>query len=138
MVKFRNYIRLIFIHFRVLFYNKVYGMDISRTVRISLKARLDKTYPRGIHVGENSYIAAGAIVLSHDFTRNIHTDTYIGSNSFIGMNAIILPGIKIGDSVIIGSGSVVTKNIPNNCIAAGNPARILKENINTKRYGQLS
>jgi len=113
-------------------------MDISRTVRISLKARLDKTYPRGIHVGENSYIAAGAIVLSHDFTRNIHTDTYIGSNSFIGMNAIILPGIKIGDSVIIGSGSVVTKNIPNNCIAAGNPARILKENINTKRYGQLS
>lgn len=123
---------------RVLIYNKVYGMDISRTVRISLKARLDKTYPKGIHVGENSYIAAGAIVLSHDFTRNIHTDTYIGANSFIGMNAIILPGIKIGDSVIIGSGSVVTKNIPNNCIAAGNPAKVLKENINTKRYGQLS
>lgn len=42
-----------------------------------------------------------------------------------------------GDQVIIGSGTIVTKNIPSNCIVVGNPARIIKENIQTKKYGQL-
>lgn len=138
MVKIRNLFRLLLIYIRILYFKKVYGMDISNSVRISLKANLDKTYPKGIHIGEESYIAAGAYILSHDFTRNIHIDTYIGKNSFIGINVIVLPGVKIGDSVIIGSGSIVTKNIPSNCIAAGNPARVLKEGISTSKYGQLS
>ena len=138
MVKIRNFVRLIIIFIRHQYYTKVFGMDIANNVRISLKAILDKTYPKGIHIGENSYIAAGANILSHDFTRNIHTDTYIGKNTFIGINTIVLPGIKIGDSVIVGSGSVVTKDIPSNCIAAGNPAKILREGISTKKYGQLA
>ena len=67
----------------------------------------------------------------------MHADTYIGKRCFIGANAIVMCGITIGDNVIIGSGSVVTKDIPSNCIAAGNPAKILKENIRTKKFGQL-
>lgn len=120
-----------------MYFSKVYKMDISNGARISMKAKLDKTNPKGIHIDDGSYIAAGAYILSHDFSRNIHTDTYIGKNCFIGINAIILPGVKIGDCVIIGSGSVVTKDIPSNCIAAGNPAKIIKEDIKTKKYGQI-
>ena len=47
----------------------------------------------------------------------------------IGVNSIIMPGVKIGNEVVIGSGSVVTKDIPNNCIAVGNPAKVIKIDI---------
>ena len=47
----------------------------------------------------------------------------------IGINSIIMPGVKIGNEVVIGSGSVVTKDIPNNCIAVGNPAKVIKTDI---------
>ena len=48
-----------------------------------------------------------------------------------------MPGIIIGDQVIVGSGAVVTKDVPSNCMVVGNPARVIKENIRTKRFGQL-
>ena len=49
----------------------------------------------------------------------------IGNRVFVGNGTILMPGIKIGDNVVIGAGSVVTKSIPSNSVAAGNPARIL-------------
>lgn len=51
----------------------------------------------------------------------------IGNRVWIGANAIILPGVTIGDNTVIGAGSVVTKDIPANVVAAGNPCRILRE-----------
>jgi sugar O-acyltransferase (sialic acid O-acetyltransferase NeuD family) len=51
----------------------------------------------------------------------------IGSYSQIGSNATILPGIKIGKNVIVGAGSVVTKDLPDNCVVVGIPAKIIKE-----------
>jgi acetyltransferase-like isoleucine patch superfamily enzyme len=45
----------------------------------------------------------------------------------IGTNAIVLKGVSIGDNSVIGAGSVVTKSIPANCIAAGNPCRVIRE-----------
>ena len=116
---------------------RLFGMDISRSARISFGARLDKTYPQGLHIGDESYIASGAIIFTHDFTRNIHTHTYIGKRCFIGANAIIMCGVRIGDQVVVGSGAVVTKDVPSNCIIVGNPARIIKENIKTKKFGEL-
>ena len=71
------------------------------------------------------------------WVRRIHTHTHIGNQCFIGMNSIILPGVKIGNNVIVGAGAVVTKDIPSNTIVAGNPAKVLKENIITRKYGQL-
>lgn len=52
---------------------------------------------------------------------------HIGKNCWIGANAVILPGITIGDNVVIGAGSVVTKDIPSNVVAVGNPCRVLRE-----------
>ena len=53
---------------------------------------------------------------------------HIGSYSWIGGGSIILPGVTIGDNVVIGAGSVVTESVPDNAIACGNPCRILKWN----------
>lgn len=47
----------------------------------------------------------------------------------IGIRSIILPGVRIGNHVAIGAGSVVVKDIPDHCIAAGNPAKIIKTDI---------
>lgn len=52
---------------------------------------------------------------------------HIGTNCWIGAGAIIMPGITIGDHVVIGAGSVVTRDIPSNVIAVGNPCRVMRE-----------
>ena len=52
----------------------------------------------------------------------------MGNNVWIGGGAIILPGVTIGDNVVIGAGSIVTKDIPDNVIAAGNPCRVIRAN----------
>ena len=51
----------------------------------------------------------------------------IGDNCWIGGNATILPGVKIGNNVTIGAGSVVVKDIPSDCVAVGNPAKVVKK-----------
>lgn len=51
----------------------------------------------------------------------------IGNNVWMGGNVIVRPGVTIGDNVVIGVGSVVTKDIPNNVIAVGNPCKIIRE-----------
>jgi acetyltransferase-like isoleucine patch superfamily enzyme len=70
-------------------------------------------------------------------TRGLYLDTRIGQCCFIGARSVILPGITIGDHSIVGAGSVVTKDVPPNCIVAGNPAKIVREGIMTKRWGRL-
>lgn len=50
----------------------------------------------------------------------------IGNNVWLGGNVCVLPGVTIGDNVVIGAGSVVTKDIPSNVVAAGNPCKIIK------------
>jgi maltose O-acetyltransferase len=51
----------------------------------------------------------------------------IGNDCWIGGNAIILPGISIGNGCVIGVGSVATKNIPDNSLAVGNPAKVIRK-----------
>ncbi len=52
---------------------------------------------------------------------------HIGKNCWIGAGALIMPGVTIGDNVVVGAGSVVTKNLPSNVVAVGNPCRVLRE-----------
>lgn len=114
---------------------KIYGAHLHPTVLISSSAIIDKANPGGVYIGEYSYLAGDVLVLAHDMCRQLHTKTSIGKRCFIGARAIIMPGVKIGDEVVVGSGAVVTKDVPSNCIIAGNPARIIKQGIHTNNYG---
>ncbi|MFW5439993.1 MAG: acyltransferase [Methylophilaceae bacterium] len=118
-------------------YRKIYSMDIHPTVNFSLSAKFDKANPRGIHIDEYSYIAFDAAILTHDFTRGVRSHTRIGKNCFIGAKSIIMPGVKVSDNSIVGAGSIVIKDVASNVIVAGNPAKVIKENIDVGKFGRL-
>ena len=113
------------------FYRKFYHMDIGEEVHISIRSHLDKSInPRGIHIGDRAHIAADAYVLAHDRCRGVRMDTYVGEDTLVGICSIIMPGVRVGNQVIVGAGSVVTKDVPDHCVVAGNPAKVIKTGIN--------
>lgn len=115
---------------------KLWGMDLHPTMQMSLSAKLDRTFPIGVHVGENSYVAFEARILTHDRTRGLYLHTRIGKNCFIGGRSMILPGVAVGDNSIVAAGAIVTKSVPPKSIVAGNPARIVRSDIEVGPYGR--
>jgi acetyltransferase-like isoleucine patch superfamily enzyme len=87
-----------------------------------------------IIVGDNCMIASNAYLTDsdwHDIYNRISigktAPINIGNNVWIGDSAIVCKGVTIGENSIIGAGAVVVDNIPANCVAAGNPARVVKQ-----------
>lgn len=94
--------------------------------------------PYLITIGDNVRVAKGVNFITHDGgvwtlrkmklleNADIFGTIKIGDNVHIGTNAIIMPNVNIGDNCVIGCGAVVTKDIPDNSIAVGVPARVIK------------
>ncbi len=116
-------------------YRRIWGMDLGEGLKLSRSVRLDRTNPKGIHIGDWTAVAFNASILSHDMQSNRHLDTRIGSHCFIGANSIILPGVTIGDHCVVGAGSVVMTDVPPHSVVSGNPARVVRSGITTGRWG---
>lgn len=88
--------------------------------------------------GPNVTVATAAHPIEPNLRRKqaeFNVAVHVGDNVWIGAGAVILPGITIGENSVIGAGSVVTKDIPANVVAVGNPCRILREiGENDKKY----
>lgn len=115
----------------------VWKMDLDPSCQFSLSAKFDRTFPIGVHVGRDSYVAFEARILTHDMTRGLYLHTRVGRNCFIGGRALILPGVEIGDNSVVAAGAVVTKSVPPRSIVAGNPAQIVRSDIDVGRFGRF-
>ena len=107
------------------------GLQLGKNVEIIADFFFDPSHCFLISIGDNCTICPNVRLIAHDAsTKKILGYTKIGridikENCFIGDSAIVLPGVTIGPNSIVGSGSVVTNDVPPYTIAAGNPARVL-------------
>lgn len=115
-----------------------FGKDVYANFNLTL---VDDTY---IYVGDGTMFGPNVVVASagHPILPVLREKAFqynmpvsIGKNCWIGAGAVIVPGVSIGDNTVIGAGSIVTKDIPANVVAVGNPCRVLREiNENDKKY----
>lgn len=107
-----------------------FGKNVYANFNLTL---VDDTH---IYIGDSTMIGPNVTIATagHPILPVLREKVYqfnlpvrIGKNCWIGAGAIILPGITIGDNTVVGAGSVVTKDLPANVVAVGNPCRILRE-----------
>ena len=129
--------------------------------RSYIKRNIELKKPRNISIGKNSYVNKGVVLdgrggslyigrnvdiaegviiytLTHDINDPLHSvygkDVFIADYVWIGARAIIMPGVTISKGAIIGCGSVVTRNVEENCVVAGVPAKKIGERSNALEY----
>lgn len=107
-----------------------FGKDVYANFNLTL---VDDTH---IYVGDCTMFAPNVTVATagHPILPSLREQAYqynmpvhIGKNCWIGAGALIMPGVTIGDNTVIGAGSVVTKDIPANVVAVGDPCRVMRE-----------
>ena len=126
------------------FWSKFYPLRYARKIGVNFKPDTVKFYgqiswgtePWIITLGKNVHITNGVNFITHDggtlLFRHLIPDLEItkpiivGEDVYIGNNVTILPGVKIGNKVVIGAGAIVTRDIPDNSVAVGVPAKVIK------------
>lgn len=107
-----------------------FGKNVYANFNLTL---VDDTH---IYVGDGTMFAPNVTVATagHPILPSLREKAYqfnmpvhIGKNCWIGSGALIMPGVSIGDNTVIGAGSVVTKDIPENVVAVGNPCRVVRK-----------
>ncbi len=107
------------------------GMKVGSNFKRLNGVILDPSHCWLIEIGDNVTMAPNVHVLCHDASTKQFLGytkigrVNIGTNVFIGAESVILPGVNIGDNVIIGANSTVTKDIPDNTVVAGSPAKVI-------------
>lgn len=119
-------------------YLRKQGVHIGKNCSISSDVKFG-TELYLISIGDNVRLTSNVQFITHDGSmwvlRNMElvdksADVFgkiiIGNNVNVGWNSVIMPGVSIGDNCIIGANSVVTHSVPNNSVAAGSPARVIR------------
>lgn len=109
---------------------KLCGAKIGKGTFIGQNVYFDYLRIQNIEIGKNCVITQNCSLLTHFYSlekKFYFGNITIGDNVFIGMNTIICKPVRIGNNTIVGAGSIITKDIPENCFAAGNPCTIIKD-----------
>jgi maltose O-acetyltransferase len=107
------------------------GLSVGKDFHMGPEVIIDDAHCWHISIGNSVTLAPRVHILAHDASTKMFLgltrigNVAIGNNVFIGAGSIILPGVVIGSRVVIGAGSVVSRNVPDNSVAAGNPARVI-------------
>lgn len=107
-----------------------FGRNVYANFNLTL---VDDTH---IYIGDYTMLGPNVVIATagHPLLPELREQGYqynapvrVGRNCWIGAGVVIVPGINIGDNAVIGAGSIVTKDVPANCLAVGNPCRVLRE-----------
>lgn len=90
----------------------------------------------GAVVAQEAYLCTGTHDFSEPSTPLVVARIAVGENAFVGARAFVLPGVTIGTRAIIGAGSVVTRDVPDDVVAAGNPCRVLRPRVGSPSESQ--
>jgi len=107
------------------------GLQVGENFQMLPECIIDFSHCWHIKIGNHVTLAPRVCILAHDASTKMHLNhtkvknVLIGNYVFVGMCSIIMPGVSIGDNVVIGAGSVVTKDVPTNSVFAGNPAKFI-------------
>lgn len=107
------------------------GLKVGKDCHIMGECIIDPGHCWLITIGDRVTLAPRVHILAHDASTkrilgySLISKVSIGNDCFVGAGSIILPGVHIGNNVIIGAGSMVTKSIPDNSVAVGNPAKVI-------------
>ena len=114
------------------------GVEIGRNCHISPYVLIDLIYPELIKLEDNVTIGSNSMIFAHvnptaneylkkhGYPRTVKS-VVIKKGAVVSVGCIIIAGVTIGENAMIGAGSVVTNDIPDNCVAVGNPARVIKK-----------
>ena len=119
-------------------YQRIRGVKIGENCHISPYVLIDLLHPELINIEDNVTISSNSMIFAHinpsanEFLKNhgyprTMKPVVIKKGAVISVGCIIIAGVTIGENSIIGAGSIVTQNIPDNCVAVGNPARVIKK-----------
>ena len=116
-------------------------VKIGRGVGIFENTVINPSEP--IEIGDNCGIGADVMIWTHgawlDITQGFPSDfgpVKIGKNVWLPARSIVLPNVTVGDDVVIGINSIVNKNLPSGCLAAGAPCKIIKKDMYPKKYSE--
>lgn len=120
-----------------IFLYKLNGIKIGKNVFIGMDCMLDSSFPELITIEDNVTISFRVMIICHDDAKGLNKTTsdrldmtvsriLLKKGCYIGAGAIILPGITVGENSVIGAGSVVNKDIADNSVAVGAPAKVIK------------
>ena len=110
--------------------NTHFGNNVYANFNLTLVDDCDIYVGDSVMFGPNETVAVAGHPIDPGLRRKVaqfNIPVRIGNNVWIGAGAVILPGVTIGDNSVIGAGSIVTKDIPANVVAVGNPCRVLRE-----------
>jgi acetyltransferase-like isoleucine patch superfamily enzyme len=113
------------------------GVNIGKGVYIGHEVLFDRIFIDQIYIGDNTSIGDRSIITAHAnipsesrlkqiYPRKV-MQTKIGKGVWVMPNVTIAPGVTIGDEAVIATGAIVTKDIPKRCLAAGVPAKVVKD-----------
>jgi len=115
-----------------------YGVNIHPSSSISTSGRIVSGARGSITIGRDTLIAFKTLLITRDVRTGESRPITIGARSFVGGGAIVLPGVTIGDEAIVAAGSVVMDDVPERTIVAGNPARVVRRDIEVTKRGRLA
>ena len=116
------------------FLHKLRGVQVGKNVLIGFNVTIDNIYPNLITIEDGVSLAGSNLILAHSKPLEYHKSVFesyvapvvIKKNAWVTVGVIILAGVTIGEGSVVIANSVVTHDIPPNCLAGGNPAKVIK------------